>query len=645
MDALPKRRFATFKLFYHEHTPEDYEPPHFRAGDVDKDKWFFATHDQNEVPEKCSVGQVQTGWHGVDVNVTSVSGYLPSVEDNDAPFLGTTQKYGNSGLHLTPVEEAATRAQQVQAQKMDADSRRVVWDAEGGLSVPNSESEIDQDKSTLGQPIRTGSEPLAPNPLGIRTDKGEIIPLPTELAGGKDTATEAIAEAHYVGAEIHVPKCVGDLANSSPPSEEIPETQQIAETQLVAEITSPPRRSPSLSPAPSLTPTPQPRRPSHRMSTRSRISSLPPSDIDVLSIPSMSSYPDQQTMETQALQDLLTAENRDDVDEVMLKTQIDSTEDPIQSFPSIKTMSAANATDSGDDIMSAEVVECECGVTVEDCDCILCEGGCKKWFHIWCMGYHAADDKNMPAAFTCFDCRIRADQHWELIMVHNLHPRMMERFRDLALFRRAIKVYEKHNPNGLSAFAKLIGCESLVAGQLFKRLEGEGFIEQEVMQTEEFLETTTRKTRGKGKGAKPKQATRGKSFQKSKYSFQYSMKSNKKYREYFSPTPEVERKVLGLADLKPDRKSRHKRSADIDMDVEMDLSKGQPMDEESQDPILPADTQPEESQTQDETQRLPTPTPTQMIEATTKRKNTPPGTTRAAKKVKISVGPAVDLGD
>lgn len=74
---------------------------------------------------------------------------------------------------------------------------------------------------------------------------------------------------------------------------------------------------------------------------------------------------------------------------------------------------------------------------------------------------------------------------------------------------------------------------------------------QEIIQTQEteFLGTTTRKTRGKGKGAKPKQAVRGKSFQKSRYTFQYSVIKGKKYRDYFSPTPEVERKVLGLSDL------------------------------------------------------------------------------------------------
>jgi meiosis-specific protein HOP1 len=57
------RRYATFKLFYYAHTPPDYEPPYFRAGDAEKDKWFFSTHDETEVPDKCSVGNVATPFH------------------------------------------------------------------------------------------------------------------------------------------------------------------------------------------------------------------------------------------------------------------------------------------------------------------------------------------------------------------------------------------------------------------------------------------------------------------------------------------------------------------------------------------------------------------------------------------------------
>jgi meiosis-specific protein len=59
-----ERRYATFKLFYNDNAPTDYEPPHFRAGDSDKDRWFFSTHGRDEVPEKVSVGSLATGLHG-----------------------------------------------------------------------------------------------------------------------------------------------------------------------------------------------------------------------------------------------------------------------------------------------------------------------------------------------------------------------------------------------------------------------------------------------------------------------------------------------------------------------------------------------------------------------------------------------------
>lgn len=51
------------------------------------------------------------------------------------------------------------------------------------------------------------------------------------------------------------------------------------------------------------------------------------------------------------------------------------------------------------------------------------------------MGYHSGQSEQLPTKFICFDCRVRADRNWDLIVVHGLHTPMMERFRDLALFR------------------------------------------------------------------------------------------------------------------------------------------------------------------------------------------------------------------
>lgn len=58
-----ERRYATFKIFYTDTTPADYEPPYFQAGDAEKDRWYMMTHNLDEVPDKWSIGKVATGHH------------------------------------------------------------------------------------------------------------------------------------------------------------------------------------------------------------------------------------------------------------------------------------------------------------------------------------------------------------------------------------------------------------------------------------------------------------------------------------------------------------------------------------------------------------------------------------------------------
>jgi meiosis-specific protein len=57
------RRFATFKVFYTEDTPEEYEPPGFHAGDYERDKFVFKTHSSSEEPEEHKIGVAQSGHH------------------------------------------------------------------------------------------------------------------------------------------------------------------------------------------------------------------------------------------------------------------------------------------------------------------------------------------------------------------------------------------------------------------------------------------------------------------------------------------------------------------------------------------------------------------------------------------------------
>ncbi|KAG8706135.1 DNA binding protein, partial [Ceratobasidium sp. 423] len=55
LDPLPDRRFATFKIHYNDTVPPEYEPPHFVAGDAEKDRFFFSTHGVSQPPDRYSI--------------------------------------------------------------------------------------------------------------------------------------------------------------------------------------------------------------------------------------------------------------------------------------------------------------------------------------------------------------------------------------------------------------------------------------------------------------------------------------------------------------------------------------------------------------------------------------------------------------
>lgn len=57
------RRYATFKMYYTDNTPDDYEPPFFHKGDAEADKFTFNTHTSLEQPETLDVGSADTGHH------------------------------------------------------------------------------------------------------------------------------------------------------------------------------------------------------------------------------------------------------------------------------------------------------------------------------------------------------------------------------------------------------------------------------------------------------------------------------------------------------------------------------------------------------------------------------------------------------
>ncbi|KAJ7073983.1 HORMA domain-containing protein [Mycena amicta] len=596
MDVLPKRRFAAFKLFYTDETPADYEPPHFQAGDAQKDKWYFMTHDMDEVPDKWKMGQVETGHHSVNLSVASIATYLPSSTENDhATFTGTVSR-PSAPPPLTPVEEAAVRAEQAAKQMQDAEKRNVVWGADAAVEGDDMDCPGDDEDSYNGDFRWNAEEGMVP--IGIRNADGVIELIPQEME----------PETHFGGTSQMIPtrldevNALGQLDNT-----DLEQTQSF----------------------PDFPPAVQAR-------NLSRNDSLPPSDLLSSSTVADRDIDTQIDIDTQRLQ-ALALENQghmDDAEMLDMETQMSIPEsvDPIQSFDADmedqiqEDMPTPKPVKSARKKVEDRGLQCECDVAIED-ECCFCES-CGRWYHAWCMGFHSVNDVRIPEEFTCFDCRVHADNSWELIKV-DLYPKMLSNFKDLALFRRAIKVAEIHNPAVVAEFAKLVGCDNILARQLFKRLENEGrFIAEKTLEIDDlgFMETRTKATKSKSKGKQTKQR---KNVQKSKYSFNHACLSTSQYTDYFDLA--VENRLLDLPQKKATVKTRPNPAVLPEL------------------PSLPVMTAFDESQTQDDTQMpmdlgpsLARPSALSKRTHTNSSDSAPP---RPKKKVKISLAPAVDLAE
>ncbi|CAA7271513.1 unnamed protein product [Cyclocybe aegerita] len=598
MDPLPRRRFATFKVYYTEKTPVNYEPPHFQAGDVDKDKWFFMTHDLDEMPDRCSVGKVETGHHSVSVSVTSIASYLPSSTEHDsAAFSGTVPHPGNHVL--TPMQEASICKQQAERQQEDAERRNIAWAVEDSVKLGDDvDAEGDDDPDYLRQPDGSYQRADVVVPVGIRNKDGSIETLPADVQD---------EEVRYDGFVERVPTRLQEFA-----AEQEPVSNGLEETQC---LSSTPRRT-------------EPRAPSSASSVDQLIPS-PLSDIRTTPSTRATSF-DPEMLKSMTLE----ASESCDTEMLDLETQVTSREpmasDSIESFPASNAMDAVRNDGLlvAGERLSDNGLQCECGIPEEDGTFVFCEGGCKKWFHLWCMGYrdllslnclasalifylpryHSGNDKRIPSAFKCFDCRARSDVTWELIKF-DIYPQMLSKFKDLALFRRAIKVAQYERSFSAMEFAKSFGCDVVLGGQLLKRLEDEDFISKESTTLDDMgLTVTTRgkTTKGKGKVKQPR-----KNMQKSRFVFNHSLETKAQYLDYFKPDDQdIEKHLLGVADLAKPRQKPAKN-------------------------IMP------ETQTQEETNTRDTRNKRTVSQTADETQDAE----RPSKKVKISVAAAVDLAE
>ncbi|KAG2135217.1 HORMA domain-containing protein [Suillus bovinus] len=521
-------------LFFNEDAPDDYQPPHFQAADAEANKWFFTTHAANEVPERTSIGQVSAGWHGLDMKVVSVSSYLPSIsEDNNAPFAGITS---HTAPRLTPVEEARIRVEDAQLQKKDALERNIVWSAD---EDEDAEGEMVIDEGIVL--ARFGGDVVIA-PIGIRSEDGEVRPLP------QVNVTSSPAHVQYDGISESTPVRVGDL-NIRKAARDIEETQQIPATQEI--VMGSPIPAPSSNKAPS----------------------LPASDVA-----SSASAISTQEVDTQYLQDLLGMRNVvstvPDSEMLDMETQVLEASGPScnpgTTGPQITRRSNRSKR------MDEGQLDCDCGVSVRTqrngkkhkliypqrrSMMLLCyvtvvaTVGSTFGTH-FCLSYHGAQDKRLPAQFICFDCRLRDSHLWDII-AGKIHADIIARYKDLALFRRAIKIYEVYQPSSASLFKVHAGCDTALVGQLLTRLEEEGFIAVESIVSDELGTGVTRSHAKKGK--KNVKTKKQKELQKTKYVFLSKAKRSKAYADYFNPLTEVENRLMGLSDTVRDINHRMSR--------------------------------------------------------------------------------------
>ncbi|KAG1741980.1 HORMA domain-containing protein [Suillus lakei] len=596
MENLPKNRYGNFKLFFNEDAPDDYQPPHFQAADAEANKWFFTTHAAAEVPERTSIGQVNAGWHGLDMKVVSVSSYLPSIsEDNNAPFAGITS---HTAPRLTPVEEARIRVEDAQLQKKDALERNIVWS-------------VDEDEDAEGEMVidegivlsRFGGDVLMA-PVGIRSEDGGVQPF------SQVNVTTSRAHAQYGGMSESTPIRVGDLKGRSW------HRGNAADPSYSGDC--------------------------HGFTNTRSFSRIRPPPCLLLTLPASASAISTQEVDTQYLQDLLGMKNGAADSEMLdMETQILEASGP-SCNPGITDPQIPrrnNRSRGSERLIGEDQLDCDCGIVIDDAS-LLCEGGCNRWFHVWCMGcaiisflntcyfvYHDLDitvhkTSVLPGQFICFDCRLRGSHEWDII-AGKIHADMVARYKDLALFRRAIKIYEVYQPSSASLFREHTGCDMTLVGQLLTRLEEEGFIAVESIVSDELGIGVTRSHAKKGKKVVKTKTKKQKELQKTKYVFLSKAKRSKAYADYFNPLPEVENRLMGLSDTITLLGTILAEIADSNLRPDVTARAGSSDDE---------------SQTQEATQNV-------LTLAVAEKRKAATDLVHHGKRIKISIGSGVDLCD
>ncbi|KAF8077718.1 HORMA domain-containing protein [Lyophyllum atratum] len=588
------------KLFYTDKAPANYEPPHFLAGDEEKDKWFFMTHDLDEIPDKWSIGKLDTGHHIVNLSVTSIATYLPSSTQNNNAAFGGTALRAPMPPNLTPIEEARLRAAQAEQQIVDAQERNVVWSGENAVELVDLDAVGDDDPDyvrlhdgSYKRVASDGSGNLVPS--GIRNpETGNIDPL---------TGPMDIEEKHFGGVSETVPTRLDELN-----LDRVVERSNIEQTQAIEEftqdVTLPPPTLKNHSPSSSLT-TDSVFDSGHRKSSWASPAMSPITS----AISSQGSDTDMEMLK-----------------DLQVETLIEDVE-ALGNGPHYQAMPSAHGalSDMETQMESIESYGQEVAHKATDLGKIT-----PKRNH-----------SRKPKSIADNGVELKMKVAFARVVVTGgitsgawgTDKEFSCRFSLIPSLRRAIKTVEAHHFETLTEFAKANGGRLDLARQLFKRLEIEGFIIEQSTTLDDlddlgFPQTRTRSLKG-GRKTKGKQPKNRKNMQKPKYRFNREVLRSVQYSDYFNPDPNVEGRILKITELTSHLKSRPKApNTDISKTAALHLAQ------------IPLEGPESETQTQAETQMVPS-------DSGLKRRNPADddGTPKAKKKIKISVTHGLDLAE
>ncbi|KZP01157.1 DNA-binding protein [Calocera viscosa TUFC12733] len=532
MEELPPQRYVTFKLFYVEGTPDDYEPPLFRAADADTDRFFFSTHDVGERPEKTSIGSIATSFHGVDVNITSICDIVPRRNQHleDLPFDAELP----ASQILSDEQRRSRFRKEMNAQREDARSRRVVWDAEGRAFTHDSlqDGDGEPDPDFEGQ-VRDLNEE---QPLGFRDQDGNVTAL-------SDAATEM---------EIDIdPAYAGSQENDS---------------DFQDQYDVPVKTKPITDPTQCL-----PKNVAGQTAPANE--TLLTSGINTLDL---NTVPSSLLLESSISDDFHSNEAINNEGRNAHSKPVSSSTRSLR--PRGANVDGAPAVTSRslppDTTMNGER-HCCCDIHLrskkdeEESDkWCQCEGSCGKWYHVWCMGYISvkAFQKQYPnssgARWLCFECRFRKNPLATLLTEDDKQTRISN-FKDLALFRFTIKLVleSKSFPDGPSALRRRLGCGGSTAISLWQRLEDEGFIAP--VSEEDSIDSVQGDT-GFKSGHKPKSKPKVRRGAKVRYTLTPSSARLATTKTYFDGSYKKEDEIMGLKELRRDVRLDRKRKNALD---------------------------------------------------------------------------------